>query len=61
MKDINDKEIDINQKKFDEQIGDIDRKAADELDKQLRNTMTHNVTGNEKGLILVDQAHDELL
>lgn len=23
--------------------------------------MTHNVTGNEKGLILIDQAHDELL
>jgi len=31
------------------------------LDKQLRNTMTHGVTGNEKGLILIDQAHDALL
>jgi hypothetical protein len=44
----------MNQKKFDSQIDSITKKGNDELDKQLRNTMTHNVTGNEKGLILID-------
>ena len=61
LKDVNDKEIEMNQKKFDMQIDSITKKGNDELDKQLRNTMTHNVTGNEKGLILIDQAHDALL
>lgn len=61
LKDVNDKEIEMNQKKFDSQIDSITKKGNDELDKQLRNTMTHNVTGNEKGLILIDQAHDALL
>lgn len=61
LKDVNEKEIEMNQKKFDKQITTITSKGNEELDKQLRNTMTHNVTGNEKGLILIDQAHDALL
>lgn len=61
LDEINAKEIEINQKKFDKQIGEIEKKGGDELDKQLRNTMTRNVSGNEKGLVLIDQAHDELL
>jgi hypothetical protein len=61
LDEVNAKEIEINQKKFDKQIGEIEKKGCDELDKQLRNTMTRNVSGNEKGLILIDQSHDELL
>lgn len=61
LKEVNDKEVEMNEKKFGKQLDEIEKKGNDELDKQLRNTMTHGVTGNEKGLILIDQAHDALL
>lgn len=61
LEDMNNKEIETLQNKFDNQIEDMDKSINKQLDKELHVMMSHSGKGKEKGLIMVNEAHDDLL
>lgn len=56
----NAKEIEINQKKFDDQIDAMNEHQKKQLANQVRSQLAET-RGREQALIMIDQAHNDLL
>lgn len=54
LEEVNAKEIELNQKKFDEQMHKMDESVNAELEKQIRLLMNHEGPNKEQALILID-------
>lgn len=61
LEDFNNKEVETLQNKFDNQIDDMDKQLNKQLDKEILIMVSHSGKGKEKGLIMVNEAHDDLL
>lgn len=61
LKQANQQEIDLNTKKFDEQIASMEEAGDKYVDKEVRNLLSHNGPGKEQALVLINETQDELL
>lgn len=61
LEEFNNKEVETLQNKFDNQIDDMDKQLNKQLDKEILIMVSHSGKGKEKGLIMVNEAHDDLL
>lgn len=62
VKEVTDKEIALNNKKFLQQMADMDDISGKALDQEIKTVMKNaDKGGKEQGLIMVAEAHDEIL
>ena len=62
VKEVTDKEIALNNKKFLQQMADMDDVSGKALDLEIKTVMKNaDKGGKEQGLIMVAEAHDEIL
>jgi len=61
LDDMNEKEIETLQGKFEAQMDEMDKQLNKEVDRELLIITSHSGKGKEKGLIMVNEAHDDLL
>ena len=62
VKEVTDKEIALNNKKFLQQMADMDDISGKALDQEIKTVMKNaEKGGKEQGLIMVAEAHDEIL
>lgn len=62
VKEVTDKEIALNNKKFLQQMADMDDISGKALDLEIKTVMKNaDKGGKEQGLIMVAEAHDEIL
>lgn len=61
LDDMNEKEVETLQNKFDKQMDEMDKQLNKELDREITILVSHSGSGKEKGLIMVNEAHDDLL
>ncbi len=61
LDEINLKEIELNQKKFEDQMSKMDDAVNSELEKQIRTLMNHEGPNKEQALILINEVEDDLL
>ena len=61
IQDVTKKEIEIMQEKFDNQCDEMDRVFENQLDPQIRGVLGDPDMGKEQVLIIVNEAHDDLL
>lgn len=61
IEELNKKEVETLDNKFQEQMKEMDKHTEKELDREVRNIVTRVGPGKEQALIVVNEAHDDLL
>jgi len=59
--ELNKKEVETLNNKFQEQMKQMDKHTEKELDREVRSIVTRVGPGKEQALIVVNEAHDDLL
>jgi len=61
LPEVNEKEIECLQGKFDQQMEAMDDQCNGQLDREIKILVSHSGKGKEKALVMVNETHDDLL